>query len=506
MRGLLLQSMTDPRNNGRTLERLELLVPFAPDPRLSDWIIGILSDPPYNASVSRTNKFFKRVFQLLIDLRDPGLLARARALPEVWPTVQELNPAELEELDKRLSKILPELEEAYGAAASSLELSAREAELLDEVTAAIGTRPAAAVADERAADELLAAVFANPEADEPRQIYADFLMDLGDPLGEMIALQLEARRRKLKPAERKRVRDTLAAHGDRHLGRIAERVQRSGRVFERGFLVEARVTQLDSDPAWSTLRVVTGAVPESDDHHLVSLEELGGFRSAHALERLTSLKKPLGKVHSIFWHGPFSDYRGNWVDTATAFTTITCLPALRRLSMVGSSNWVHDNWFRRPTDFAWLWRAPVAATLKELLLPAHPSQFSAWHEAMRVHGLTRLTLCSTAEGYFDGGWQVTLQHTGDISSAQLLLSPPKSLGKKQPRRYVVVKTPLEQLDRLLQGLLQLQQDSLTGIVLDSSCDGKLTHQQQRRLDELVTAHPRAELTLARVARVRSPFG
>jgi uncharacterized protein (TIGR02996 family) len=43
-------------------------------------------------------------------------------------------------------------------------------------------------------DELLAAVLANPDADEPRLVYADWLTANGDPRGELITVQVELAR------------------------------------------------------------------------------------------------------------------------------------------------------------------------------------------------------------------------------------------------------------------------------------------------------------------------
>ena len=43
----------------------------------------------------------------------------------------------------------------------------------------------------KSANELLAEVLADPEADAPRMVYADWLTQAGDPRGEFIALQLE---------------------------------------------------------------------------------------------------------------------------------------------------------------------------------------------------------------------------------------------------------------------------------------------------------------------------
>ena len=40
-------------------------------------------------------------------------------------------------------------------------------------------------------DDLLSAILADPDADEPRAVYADQLLDAGDRRGELIQLQLQ---------------------------------------------------------------------------------------------------------------------------------------------------------------------------------------------------------------------------------------------------------------------------------------------------------------------------
>ena len=54
-------------------------------------------------------------------------------------------------------------------------------------------------------DTLRAAVFAEPDADEPRMIYADYLQSLGDPRGELIALQIARARARGPIGDRERI-------------------------------------------------------------------------------------------------------------------------------------------------------------------------------------------------------------------------------------------------------------------------------------------------------------
>jgi uncharacterized protein (TIGR02996 family) len=112
--------------------------------------------------------------------------------------------------------------------------------------------------------ELLAQVYARPADDALRAVYADALLEQGDPRGEFIQLQL---RPKLTPAERARMKALLGKHEQtwsRPLNAVLE-----GRKYERGFLVEGELPgfwEEDPDlfpdsPVWSTLERVWFARP-----------------------------------------------------------------------------------------------------------------------------------------------------------------------------------------------------------------------------------------------------
>jgi uncharacterized protein (TIGR02996 family) len=117
--------------------------------------------------------------------------------------------------------------------------------------------------------ELLAAVYADPEDDSPRHVLGDYLLDRGDPRGELIQLQL-ARGPNGDPTGRER--DLLEQHAVKWLGPLGKAV-RFGPMwrtrFERGFLAEAELVPnsrklllpIAADPAWSTVEIFTHDVP-----------------------------------------------------------------------------------------------------------------------------------------------------------------------------------------------------------------------------------------------------
>jgi uncharacterized protein (TIGR02996 family) len=94
------------------------------------------------------------------------------------------------------------------------------------------------------ADELLAAIHADPEADEPRQVYADWLLQRGDPRGELINLQIMRYSgigddsEELSRERSARETELLAAHGDSWLAEagLTPAHRELGTFFRRGFV------------------------------------------------------------------------------------------------------------------------------------------------------------------------------------------------------------------------------------------------------------------------------
>jgi uncharacterized protein (TIGR02996 family) len=74
-------------------------------------------------------------------------------------------------------------------------------------------------------DELLAAVYAEPDSDDPRVVLADYLLQDGDPFGEFIAKQLSG--------EHGVAELLLAQHGAEWLGSLRPFTRRA--QFQRGF-------------------------------------------------------------------------------------------------------------------------------------------------------------------------------------------------------------------------------------------------------------------------------
>lgn len=86
-------------------------------------------------------------------------------------------------------------------------------------------------------EDHIAAIRAAPDDDAPRLVYADWLLERGDPRGELIVLQCGPQTEEAK----KRARELLQLHQTQWLGAIVY-VTRT-QVWERGFLVSAELTR-----------------------------------------------------------------------------------------------------------------------------------------------------------------------------------------------------------------------------------------------------------------------
>jgi uncharacterized protein (TIGR02996 family) len=96
--------------------------------------------------------------------------------------------------------------------------------------------------------ELFAAIAADPDSDGPRLVYADWLLDKGDPRGEWI--QLECQKKRI-PERDPRWKDVVSA-SNRLWERHKRTWNRGGEVrYERGIVVGVNVRVDRPDPAAS---------------------------------------------------------------------------------------------------------------------------------------------------------------------------------------------------------------------------------------------------------------
>ncbi len=198
-------------------------------------------------------------------------------------------------------------------------------------------------------EALLEAIYAAPDDDAPRLVYADALSELGDPRGEFIVRQCRG--------------DTAAelvllAHGDAWLGELEPVIGEY--TFERGFLATAKIVHPRDDaaiarlvghPAWSTVRALHGSAAIGVHPTMRALRVLG-VDNEPALWRELLITTPRPIVELDYWPSVTEDWdndgditatphsggawRCNYVpDELDALSRCVALPKLRKLSLGG---------------------------------------------------------------------------------------------------------------------------------------------------------------------------
>jgi uncharacterized protein (TIGR02996 family) len=217
-----------------------------------------------------------------------------------------------EQGDPRQQPLLALLRRQPQLGAARIALRRAEAALAELAPLPLGpqTRAAAARLErrlagqrqvERRSAELLAAVYAEPEADAPRLVYADWLTEAGDPRGEFITLQIARAGRPEQPAS---ARETalLERHGRAWAARL-DPLLGPDRAFQRGFLEAAAIEQPVVEPSvaalpeWATLTQLDGHVTELLLAHgpLAGLRQLYGFLE---LDRFVGLRSA-GRIPGV---------------------------------------------------------------------------------------------------------------------------------------------------------------------------------------------------------------
>jgi uncharacterized protein (TIGR02996 family) len=241
----LVDAIVTPRR-ALSIQRLRRLDGWPADPRLAPALLALAAQRPLTSRPARP--FWTAFFTLLERRADARLAPRVAALLEAKPVT---------EFDLYLAGKLRGVEALVAALPPPPTATPTERAALDAVAARLEV--ARERRDGATADELLAAVWRDPDDDGPRAVYADWLCERDDPRGEFINLQLARAR---EPASLRRERALLAEHGRAWMGAIEPAVHTSAFRFERGFLAACRVAwrklaaspRLMTHPSWSTVR------------------------------------------------------------------------------------------------------------------------------------------------------------------------------------------------------------------------------------------------------------
>lgn len=170
---------------------VELIAELPADPRLARMALGLLRD--FTSFPHTSAKLWRRLLDVVERHGDPTCIPPLRALQPFDAT--PASRSRIANIAKRLAK--------------HRALDQAELDELDTLIVEPRSQNAAA---------LLAAVYAEPSADAPREVYADLLMSAGDPRGEFIQLQLLRAAGRSTPQTEKRELGLLKKHGKAWLG------------------------------------------------------------------------------------------------------------------------------------------------------------------------------------------------------------------------------------------------------------------------------------------------
>lgn len=263
--------------------RLAVLSHRPRDPRLTQPVVAIVQAGGALASNLATFPIWSRVFEVLTNLAD----VRARA--PLLACQARLRKGKTTRFDRMFAGGIESALRAIPDPPPALDDDERAA--LDALTEAIARAPhtcfedaAKAMADEDRAkeaaksdvseDDLLAAIHAEPDADAPRHVYADWLLERDDPRGTFIALQLRASSATGQGdtlRAQAEARELLARYERVWLGPAAAFVAPNKTEFRRGFLSRAVLRFPPPDQAakraravslstWRTLEVAEGDI------------------------------------------------------------------------------------------------------------------------------------------------------------------------------------------------------------------------------------------------------
>jgi uncharacterized protein (TIGR02996 family) len=364
---LLLATLLDVRKAGLLEARLSALKGRT-DPRIARAMHLVLEESPIPGAAG--TPVLLAAMELVVAIVDPRS-------DDAWSRLVRIigdrggGPA-IEGLRKKMPSGSTRLRAAFDEIVT--ELSDDDAARLDAIERQLAPRRA------HDASTLFAAVYANPDDDQPRSVLADLLQELGDPRGELIALQL-------RPGKRsKREKELLDAHAHDWLGAIAPVVARTGLGYERGFVARCCLRDDGSKaadsfaglPEWRTVTEVDLATWDRDPIPLIA-----GMPSLRVLRGVArpNLVPPHERIERIAI---------NVISSPDELTALDGLPALRAIEIAGC--WTDFDTFDA------FWRSPTIARITELSIRTNP----AWLAAMRALGIARI-------GYqtrFRRGWRL----------------------------------------------------------------------------------------------------
>lgn len=239
-------------------ERVKLLA-HRKDPRIVSGLLALLEDPPFRAGTALP--FFRACLDALVASKDVRARVGLESLASRYKAIVDTSIGEV--IAGHCARAAAKLAEV-----TEPKLSAADERRLDELGRAFEVERRASDATKRETsrakqsdDDLLSAVYANPDDDGPRLVFADTLGERGDVRGEFITLQV-------RRAAGQGTLEALAREQELHSDskrRAAWSLPLSSAAdctFRRGFPSDVALTPRNTKlvvgaPAWATVRGLT---------------------------------------------------------------------------------------------------------------------------------------------------------------------------------------------------------------------------------------------------------
>ena len=369
-------------NSKLALRRLGTLADWPGDPRLGAalifWIVDRVFDSP------STQPFRDELFRQLPRHLDTRLRNR---LDE--PHMMGFEP-------ERTIRTRDIIDERWQTGPGPREMTAEESTLCIALGERVDELPESAGARQRRyADDFVREIGENPEDDDLRQVFADWLLEKGDPWGEFINLQYQKLAGTLTEKQKKRERSLLYRHRRIWLGPLARAVKVSSVVFERGFPVICEsatsaswkdVNSSVGDPRWATIREIRGTTYEWErairDPGMRSLRTVIGISPRFALALFADPQVRLFEELVIWpqeFHAPL-----DWADVRR-IGDCSCLPRLRSLTF---ENGPKTYWRRPPSPkiFRDFWTSALGQRLERFGTVVRWQDMGLWLRTLLENG------------------------------------------------------------------------------------------------------------------------
>jgi uncharacterized protein (TIGR02996 family) len=218
--GRLLAAITFPVYEAQLIiAQAEELATLAPDPRVAAMLVRLVEADALRIGSGASSKVFTRATNGLGSHADPRLIASVEKISRSPYYSRTPHARKLESIAKAWC------ERWTTVPSEPAELAAWRAIALPSKIATISKPP-------RTAESLLAEIYARPDDDAPRIVYADVI---GGDRAEFITLQIERAAGRGTPAAAKREAGLLRANKTAWLGALAGSVVAGRTEFARGF-------------------------------------------------------------------------------------------------------------------------------------------------------------------------------------------------------------------------------------------------------------------------------